>query len=667
MGTDKKLKKRGFIMTGGGAKGLYEAGVIHAFHITGMEFDVITGSSIGAMNSIFFAEYLYRRRQLNPELQSNLPAAVEEMDDMVKAFHHAWLTMPDAHIVDDSEGGPLGQVVEDLKNFDISLPQLVELYWWSTDPDRSSIPSPKLWPAISKLILELGERLGGIGAALNLIKFNREAIFNAAIRAYLARFGVVVSLAPPEDDKNLRGVFTEPIKPLSTKDLLGPITRASALSNQGIGIVDPKRTMRDYAEAGIDVRVTRANYRTGRLEISTYLSPGDFVRYLERQAWRLKSADPETLPLGSFRLQVPGNPNAINAGLASGRFPGVFAPYPIGEIYALDDADNLLLNKLLTNWLEDADVEAMMSEAYKEVHGDGPDHEQKWSEEYTSWRDSENMRDYFPYIADTYVDGGAIDNTPSNSAIDAIREWADREGKSKREMVLDLFVILLHPEPRLGEDETKDPNMFQIVTRTLGIQGAAKLSSDAVVVDTINHFGGRAEELAETLQVVLDSLDEATQKEIGDKILALGKERNLTRKWKLSGEEPVQGIAEWTAEMLSTRLPLHVDEVKIYPEEMPLSTLQFTERLGYRQDNAINMLTMGCYNTLWALRVHLEAQKDLDEHEQAVLALAQKWMGIDNWPKEKSAQDQFSRSWSCQRTSCVYHAHHCPRGTRKPI
>jgi predicted acylesterase/phospholipase RssA len=50
-----KVKKRGFVMTGGGAKGLYEAGVIHAFHISGMEFDVITGSSIGAMNSIFYA------------------------------------------------------------------------------------------------------------------------------------------------------------------------------------------------------------------------------------------------------------------------------------------------------------------------------------------------------------------------------------------------------------------------------------------------------------------------------------------------------------------------------------------------------------------------------------------------------------------------------------
>ena len=165
----------------------------------------------------------------------------------------------------------------------------------------------------------------------------------------------------------------------------------------------------------------------------------------------------------------------------------------------------------------------------------------------------------------------------------------------------------------------------------------------------------------------MESLDEDTKKSIEDKILALGKERNLTRKWKLSGEEPLDGIADWTADMLATRLPLHVDEVKIYPEEMPLSTLQFTERLGYKQENAINMPTMGWYTTLWALRGHLEPQKNLDEHEQAVLALTQKWMGIDTWPKKKSEQEQLSQSWSCQRTSCVYQAYHCPRGAKKPL
>src|SRR5512136_19510 len=105
MSTTGKLKKRGFVMTGGGAKGLYEAGVIHAFHITGMEFDVITGSSIGAMNSAFFAEYEYQKRQLPTLVLQDPLQAVEVMDPLVKAYHHAWLLMPDKRLIDDSPQG----------------------------------------------------------------------------------------------------------------------------------------------------------------------------------------------------------------------------------------------------------------------------------------------------------------------------------------------------------------------------------------------------------------------------------------------------------------------------------------------------------------------------------------------------------------------------------
>lgn len=55
---------------------------------------------------------------------------------------------------------------------------------------------------------------------------------------------------------------------------------------------------------------------------------------------------------------------------------------------------------------------------------------------------------------------------------------------------------------------------------------------------------------------------------------------------------------DWTDEQIVQELPLHVEEVKIYPKQMPLDSLRFTERLGYRKENAIQMLTMGCYNTL---------------------------------------------------------------------
>ena len=83
--TETKTKRRGFVMTGGGAKGLYEAGVINAFHLTGMEFDVITGSSIGAMNSIFFAEYLLNKKILAEKIPDDDPGKplklIEQMEE----------------------------------------------------------------------------------------------------------------------------------------------------------------------------------------------------------------------------------------------------------------------------------------------------------------------------------------------------------------------------------------------------------------------------------------------------------------------------------------------------------------------------------------------------------------------------------------------------------
>ena len=78
-----------------------------------------------------------------------------------------------------------------------------------------------------------------------------------------------------------------------------------------------------------------------------------------------------------------------------------------------------------------------------------PPDSQQFANFFASWRDSRSMRDFFPRQGDAYVDGGAIDNTPSNSAVDFVREWAEQAGLSKREVVLELFVIFLGAEPTI--------------------------------------------------------------------------------------------------------------------------------------------------------------------------------------------------------------------------
>ena len=670
MPSGQKTKRRGFVMTGGGAKGLYEAGVVHAFHLTGIEFDAVTGSSIGAFNSVFFAEYLLRKRRLPPDVRADPVRAVEAMDDLVKAYHHAWLRLPDKQIVDDSDTGPIGRLKDDLSRFDLSLPDLTHIAWWWTDPDRGAIPSPQVWPALTRLGREMVERLGGAGKLLDIVKHHRQAPFQRAVRTYMARFGLERSLVPPQDDGRLASVFTDPITPLRLEDLRGQKAQSAA---ESITLLPPDRTLRDYAQAGIDVRLTRANYRTGRLELSAYLSAADFVRWMQKQAFRLEKADPDKIPLGSFRLQVPGNPGAVSAAFASGRFPGVFVPFPVEALYPAADPDNALLYRLLANWLDDPEVRSNITGAYQAVHAGETGGEGRWAETYDRWQKSESMRAFFPQAQDVYVDGGSIDNTPSNSAIDATREWLERAGVSRQDVVLDLYVVLLHVEPRAKQVEIQDPALHQVVQRTMEIQGAAKQSSAAVVLDTINTFGQRGEKLADSLLAVLGSyqealrlLDDNKRRVLLDRLRDEVARRGVSGYRGQSGEGLLDRMEDWAEEMLKDQMPLQVRAIKIYPEQMPLSTLQLTGRLGYRQDNALAMLTMGCYNTLWAICSHLEAPEDpLDDQDRQALALARKWMGVDTWPADAVEQQKLRQAWRCQRTACVFHPHHCAHGANQ--
>jgi predicted acylesterase/phospholipase RssA len=669
----RKIKQRGFVMTGGGAKGLYEAGVIQALHLTGMEFDVITGSSIGAINSVFFAEYLLRKHELHVEVRRDPLKVIDRMDGLIKAYHHAWLQLPDKRLIDDSESGPLGKLKDDLLHFNLSLPQLVRLGWWWTSPRRDDLAPVGVWPSLIRIGNELIERLGGIGQLLRVLKDGRASPVRYALVTYLARFGMAHSLIPVADEGKLSDIFTRPISALRREHLTGPVSSADPPGTPTYILIDPDRTLRDFSRQQIAVRLTRANYRTGRLEISAWVTVENFVRFLQRQAWRLRAYGPDKLPLGSFRLQVPGNPNAIQAALCSGRFPGVFAPYPIDALYPAGDPENHLLKQLLAGWLEDPGVEKSLQQAFHRLNP--PEGGKAWDAHYKQWRDPQAVGAFFPKAGDSYVDGGTIDNTPTSSAVDYVREWIEDQQLSKRDVVLDLLTIFLEPEPRVEPDKARDPAIFEVVSRTLAIQAAAKKTSDASTVGTVNTFGARGEQLGRVLQVLLESYREALKSlapaerrralaELQEKVRAL-----FIRELSLNSDDPegkkiLERVEDWCSEVIATALPLHVNIIKIFPEKMPMDTLQFTERLGYKKENAIEMLTMGCYDTLISLRRQFEGRsdRDLDERDRQVLALTRKWMGAAAWPSDEAEQERALKEWRCQRTACVYHSEFCIHG-----
>jgi hypothetical protein len=661
-----RIKRRGFVMTGGGAKGLYEAGVIHAFHLTGMEFDVITGSSIGAMNSLFYAEYLYCKRQLPPEIQKDALQVIDRMDGLVKAYHHAWLSMPEKRVVDDSAEGPLGKLKDDLLRFNLSLPQLTALGWWLVDPDRHAVPPPALWPKVLSLLRELAERLGP-SELLDLLKNHRSDFLRQALRTYLGRFALESSLVPPADDNKLKDIFTLPISPLRPEHLAAEGALPDPPNTERYALVNPARSMSEYAAQGIELRLTRANYRTGRLEISAYVSARQFAYFLDKYAWRIRAVPPEQIPLGSFRLVVPGDPIAINAALCSGRFPGVFRPYKLEDIYPHSGPENELLYRLVQGWLADPEVKSALEPEFAALSPGGI------GNKYADWQSSGEMRQFFPLSGDTYVDGGAIDNTPYNAAVDYIRRDLNLRGASRLDERLELFVIYLSTEPRVPPDKAQDPAIFEVVGRTLAIQSAAREASRADTLETLNTFGRRAENIGQLLTLVLDSymetldgLDPAIRHQV---------EHDLRARAQALGHRGVIGqqsagilerMADWTSTSLAEDLPLQVEAVKIYPAEMPLDTLQFTPRLGYRRENALRMLSSGCYDTLNAIRTRLESGErgDLDEMDHRALTLARRWMGEGPWPPEGMPPDRasFNPPWPCQRSECVFHADICRHG-----
>jgi hypothetical protein len=102
---------------------------------------------------------------------------------------------------------------------------------------------------------------------------------------------------------------------------------------------------------------------------------------------------------------------------------------------------------------------------------------------------------------------------------------------------------------------------------------------------------------------------------------------------------------------------------------MPLDTLQFTERLGYKQENALKMLTLGCYSTLDAVRTRLEAAPwdSLDDHDRQALTLARNWTGDDWQPAAAAAPGQERPIWRCQREACAFFSTACPHGARARV
>jgi predicted acylesterase/phospholipase RssA len=426
--------KRALVLSGGGAKGVFEAGVLKACHHTGVTFDVLTGSSIGAINAVLFAEYL-RRRQRDPD----------SADGFFDYFLNIWEDLDAANLVDFDLLEPL---VKDLAKVEIGLDDLLHIWWDLTGDslwDKLSGGWHTFW-AFTELddILDLSlrdvkelyqawqdeDRHDEVGQRLR-----------DALRRFLAKHDAERGLF---DGASLRQAMTVPYDDSGTPPLA---------ADQGLS---------SFRAAGIDVRLTRTNVRSGQMEISAHHT---LQEVLARMA-----EDP-----GAAGDAIVGDPNAVSAALTSGAFPVAFEPHALEEIYPPGSYENNALHAILAGpgtaaaFGITADQQALLQEAY-------------------------------PRADDLYVDGGAIDNHPLSTAIVAIKDAAHRARSARQAEEIyhqthDVFVVFLGPKPEITElphGEAQQMLAYEYGLRAYNLMQNAKLLGDARSAERITQMMERA-------------------------------------------------------------------------------------------------------------------------------------------------------------------------------
>lgn len=428
------ISKRALVLSGGGAKGVYEAGVLKACHHTGLTFDVITGSSIGAINAVLFAEYL-RRRQRDP-------------DDASRFFDYfltIWEDLDAANLVDFDLLDPL---IKDLAKVNIGLDDLLRIWWGFTGEslgDKVRAGWHTFWvltelddilPLSLKDIKELFDAWQDEDRRDEVMAHLRKAL-----RQFLAKHNAERGLFDPVA---LNEAMTKPYDDSGVPPLA---------VDQGLG---------SFRTAGIDVRLTRTNIRSGRLELSAH-------RTLQEVLTRIAD-DP-----GDAADVIVGDPNAVVAALTSGAFPVAFVPRSLAEVCPPGSTENEILHAILA----------------------GPDEAAAFG---LTPAQQALLAEAWPHADDLYLDGGAIDNHPLSAAIDAIKDTARRARSNQQADQIyrathDVFVIFLGPKPEVAElqpGEVQGMLAYEYGLRAYNLMQNAKLTDDARTAERITQLMERA-------------------------------------------------------------------------------------------------------------------------------------------------------------------------------
>jgi predicted acylesterase/phospholipase RssA len=577
--------RRAVVLSGGGAKGIFESGVVHALAQTGYEADVVTGSSVGALNAIGYAEVVRARREDSPE------ASLTVADSLLKLWQEL-----DRLRVADFDAWAWRAVLAALA---------LMVFGFALVAAAFSGGGARVWLAVLERVAAvlLGVLALGAGAlVLGLWLDMPSAIRN---RVWMGRW--------PEETR-------PPGAPSAASRLAQAGFRfggflPSLFGDHGLRraaalIVPLHRRLSEYRKADLDVRLTRTNVRTGRTEISEYLEPGDMDR---------PGFDPG--------LRVIGDPRAVEAALASSAFPGAFPAVAADAVYVAEE-NRSLYARAKDRWLAKQELKRVfgatsraqyvwlmsfldrLGEEDRQITSAG--HEERLLKriqaefygERATWN-RVSVRTLLllaatrgwpqipvpgesPY-ADRYIDGGILDNTPLSTALTALRE-SEEAGDATHEML----VVLLSPRPRGRYLAAASAERLQgpaLGMRALRLQAEGRVEDDIRNAEKIDQLLlGRKEKAPAPAPVVAAAAAPRTP----------GQES-----WAeiFSRERGDDGASETPAPARDRdgRRLVNVQVTRIYPTwDLPW-ILSLDRRLGFDAALAKQFQVRGCRDTLLAL------------------------------------------------------------------
>ncbi|MHB8172355.1 MAG: patatin-like phospholipase family protein [Thermincolia bacterium] len=461
-----KPGKIAVVFSGGGAKGVYSAGVSKALVECGIKPDIITGSSVGAINAAILAETFLQW----PRAEVEALWRKDELERQIDFWENMTIDI-DGRKVKAASSSTLTPVVLELMLLSVALGlTLVGL--------APSFAVP--WISIPAGVLSLGlaAKLGYGWFIEPLTKSKAYALTkkmdykSRLLDTYMGVHGFRRSIF---SNVNLERILAK--------------------------FIPLERNFAHYQQIGIDLKITRTNIRTGYKEISEYLEQDKPKR-------------------------ITGNPLVLPSVLASGAFPGAFPPVKLSKIF--DRENNISLWQIMklleeikiklsqlwgNNWeeqyirlLEFMDLwDLRRQEEGKEINDLDEAQCRKLLGNYLNYEDCSEInhpeRDYLLEILpvlwkyrfypsagstgegeDVYFDGGVADNTPVSLALHGLKDLL-AEGKASEDDE-HLIIVVMLSRPR--RNFLKEGQLAQMNAVDLGFRGLSMLGLDDKVDDMQN-------------------------------------------------------------------------------------------------------------------------------------------------------------------------------------